>query len=323
METEENMMYSFREITLEDKSLFDSYLRKYPLRISELNFTNLFMWRHYYKYRFDVIEELLCIVVTGGSGAPYAFFPVGVFSGAAMNNRGLKGVASGSAINRIILKLKDYFDSNGWKLLFGRVPHNKLEYFQQGRQFKANVALDRGNSDYVYLSSDLISLEGKRFDGKRNHINKFKRMYEYEYLPLTEDLIRDCMIVEDKWCAARRCQEYLGLLNEKQAIMEALSNFGKLDYTGGVIKVDGMVEAFTIGEKTSDDMAVIHIEKADVSIEGLYTVINQQFCENAWPDITYINREQDLGEPGIRKAKESYNPVMMIDKYTVELRVES
>jgi hypothetical protein len=163
-------------------------------------------------------------------------------------------------------------------------------------------------------------LKGKKYDGKRNHINKFKKLYEYEYIPLKEEHLDECCRITEAWCSERSCDEHKGLYCEKLANFELIKNFRALGCKGALIKVNGRFEAFTIGEMLNSDTAVIHIEKANGSINGLYTYINQQFCLNQWHDAKYINREQDLGSEGLRKAKLSYKPVNFIDKYSIQCK---
>jgi hypothetical protein len=115
----------------------------------------------------------------------------------------------------------------------------------------------------------------------------------------------------------RECVENPALLSEDYAIHEALELFGELDYKGGAIVIDSKVEAFSIGEPLNEETAVIHFEKANPDIPGLYAAINNLFCRHAWSEMTYINREQDLGIPGLRKAKRSYNPHHMSNKYVI------
>jgi hypothetical protein len=178
---------------------------------------------------------------------------------------------------------------------------------------------DRDHSDYIYLTEDLIKLQGRKYHRKRNHIKQFKERYSYQYLALTPEWVSECLRLETEWCDLRHCEAIPGLANESIAIKEALGNFGQLRIKGGVILIDGRVEAFTLGEPLNRETAVIHIEKANPAFEGLYPLINQAFLEHEWPEYLYVNREQDLGEEGLRKAKESYFPHQMINKYTITL----
>lgn len=296
----------FSEICIKDKALFDRYLNKYNPQVSELTFTNLFMWRSYYKFRYSEIGNYLCIISVPDNGEPYAFIPVGD------RNEG--------GFGETVHALKEYFAGKGWALKFKKVPEEALALFKCVADLNPEISFDRDNSDYVYLTEDLINLKGKKFDGKRNHINKFRKSYEYRYVPITEELIDECSRIMIEWCEARNCDCQQGDYCERFANLELLNNYNILGCKGALIKVDERYEAFTVGEMLNGDTAVIHIEKASFSINGLYTFINQQFCENEWAHTTYINREQDLGQEGLRKAKLSYNPVKLIGKYTVTMR---
>lgn len=298
-------MLDFAEITIDDKELFDRYLKIDNPQASDVSFTNLFMWRNYYKFRYIEVQDLLCIVSVPDDSQPFALAPIGAISE--------------DKLAEVIALLKEYFNVKGWKLVFRKVEESKVDYFRRFTSSEENIILDRDNCDYVYLSTDLVHLKGKKFDGKRNHINKFKKLYEYEYVSIGEEHFDHCSRIMDKWCEERDCDDHKGFYCEKLANIELLSNFSKLGCKGALIKVDGVYEGFTVGEILNNDTAVIHIEKANSHINGLYTLINQQFCENEWQNVTFINREQDLGIEGLRKAKLSYNPVKLINKYTISL----
>lgn len=297
-------MLDFKDITIEDKALFDNYLKPFNPQASELTFTNFFMWRFYYRFKFTQTHGLLCIISDPKEGIPYAISPIGEVIGDNLKNA--------------VSELKEYFDSVNWELQFKKVTENQLEFFKTIVS-DDKIIEDIDNFDYVYKSEDLIKLHGKKYDGKRNHINKFKKLYEFEYVQLTEETIPDCYKIMEDWCREKGCKAQSELYNEKLATFEFLNNFNKLDCKGALIKIDGKFSAFSVGEVLNSDTAVIHIEKAYSMINGLYTYINQQFCEHEWQDRTFVNREQDLGIEGLRKAKLSYNPAKMIKKYTIHL----
>ena len=179
------------------------------------------------------------------------------------------------------------------------------------------VELDIDNSDYVYSARDLIRLSGRKYHRKKNHLNRFLREYRFEYRNLDMELVECFLDMQEKWCQMKECVEKPELLSEDFAIHRALTYFEELDFKGGAIQIDSRIEAFSLGEPLNDSTAVIHIEKANPEIPGLYTAINQFFCSNACSGMEYINREQDLGLEGLRKAKESYYPHHMVKKYTI------
>lgn len=293
----------FTEITLKDKPLFDRYLKLYNPQISELTFSNLFAWRKYYRFKYAEINGLLCIIAMPYGSEPYALMPVGNL------NREMFEMAFG--------ELNGYFKQIGRRPVYKKITKDQLDYFNSHVNSAGDIVYDRNNSDYLYSTEDLIHLKGKKFDGKRNHINKFKSKYEFSYIPLDCSLIDECCRIMEEWCRVKNCDCQEGDYCERQANMELLNNFRMLECKGALIKVNGIYEAFTVGEMLNSNTAVIHIEKANTVVAGLYTLINQQFCEKEWEDTLYVNREQDLGLEGMRKAKLSYNPVKLMEKYTV------
>jgi len=297
------MAYNFREITIDDKNIFCNYLRDSDTKVSEMTFTNFFMWRNAYGFKFSQISVMLSVISVPSEGQPFAFAPIG-----KLND---------DDFCSFVEQIRNYFKQNNWKLLFKRVPVGILEYFTRLFPNEVEVITNRDDSDYIYSANDLIGLKGKRFDGKRNHINKFKKLYEYSYEKIDLTHIDDCKKIMDEWCNQRRCDFHGHDYCENKANNELLDNYSLLNCQGAMIKVNGKYEAFTIGEMLNENTAVIHIEKANNKIDGLYTFINQQFCENEWGDVEFINREQDLGIEGIRKAKLSYHPVNIVDKYSI------
>jgi hypothetical protein len=177
--------------------------------------------------------------------------------------------------------------------------------------------LDRSQCDYVYLVQDLVELKGRKYHRKRNHIKQFQEKYSYRYIPLTPEWVPQCLQLEAEWCDLRHCEASPGLRNESLAVKEGFTHFEKLGVKGGAILINEKVEAFTLGDPLNPETVVIHIEKANPAYEGLYPTINQAFLEHQWSGYAYANREQDLGEEGLRKAKESYFPHHMVNKYSI------
>lgn len=298
-------MLKLSEISICDKKTFDGFFKQADLDVSELNFTNFFMWRDYYKIRFRILNDFLCIISFMEPEEPFCFFPVGDYS----NVEGLKCT---------IMILRDYFSEMGWSFKFKRVSPEQLAAMQSaGLEFSSSE--DRDNFDYVYTVKSLSTLAGKKLDGKRNHINKFKKLYTFEYKEIDASNLDACREILEKWCIQRDYTQSQSLIAERKANFDLLDNYDKLKLKGAIIFVDGVPEAFTVGEQLNSRTAVIHIEKANGEIQGLYPLVNQQFVANQWSELEFVNREQDLGLEGLRKAKLSYNPAMLVEKYTVEL----
>ena len=290
----------FKDLSLEDKPLFDLNFTQYPPVIFEFTFTNLFIWRHAYLIKICRLENFLCLLGEK-EDHPFFFPPIG----------------EGDVVKCYRLLLQ-YLKEKGDPPKIDRVPEevvNRVDWKAEGFR----VEFDRDQSDYIYLTEDLIKLEGRKYHRKRNHIKQFKEKYSHRYTLLTTDYISECLQLETEWCDLRHCEIIPGLLSESIAIKEAFDHFEKLGVRGGAILINEKVEAFTLGEPLNRDTVVIHIEKANPAFEGLYPMINQAFLENQWSRHTFVNREQDLGEEGLRKAKESYFPHHLINKYTLTL----
>ena len=288
----------FKELAFEDKPLFDALFATFPPAISEFTFTNLFMWHHAYTIKLSHLEGFLCLFADREED-PF-FFPV---------------IGAGNMVE-CYRALRQFLEQKGSPLKIARVPENTVDSMDWNAEGMV-ATLDRGQSDYVYLVADLINLSGRKYHRKRNHVKQFKDKYPYEYVPLTPEWVPECLRLETEWCDLRHCEVYPGLANESVAIKEALTHFEALGIRGGGILIDGKVQAFTLGERLNPETVVIHIEKANPAYEGLYTMINQAFLEKEWTGYSYVNREQDLDEEGLRKAKESYFPHHLVNKYTI------
>lgn len=180
------------------------------------------------------------------------------------------------------------------------------------------IEYNRDLADYVYESEKLATLSGKKLHGKRNHINKFKLEHEdWSYETLTEENLEECFEMALKWRNDNGCEEDEEKNAEMCVTMNSLRLFKELELTGGILKVDGEIAAFTIGEPICDDTFVVHIEKAFADIQGAYPMINQQFVSHECQNYQYINREEDTGAEGLRKAKLSYRPVFLVEKGVV------
>jgi hypothetical protein len=208
----------------------------------------------------------------------------------------------------------EYAQAAGFEPAIERVPEPMaMDLAQAG--FK--VEEDRANWDYVYRVSDLALLEGRHYDGKRNFIRQVLASHQCEYRKITADNVSACLALETSWCNLRHCELDPGLEAEQRAIAVCFENWERFSLIGGAIVVDGMIQAFAIGERLNPSTAVVHFEKANPELRGMYQLINQWFCQNELSEFAYVNREQDLGIEGLRKAKESYHPHHMVRKFTI------
>ena len=185
---------------------------------------------------------------------------------------------------------------------------------------------ERAYFDYIYLRESLVELKGKKLHGKRNHVNKFKALHgdNWSYETITEDNLEECFQMALKWRNLNGCEDDEEKNSEMCVTLNSLRLYKELNLIGGLLRVGDEIVAFTIGEAVNDDTFVVHIEKAYADIEGAYTMINQQFVEHEIAGkYKYTNREDDVGEEGLRKAKLSYKPVFMVEKGVVTLKEDS
>ncbi len=179
--------------------------------------------------------------------------------------------------------------------------------------------LDRNNWDYIYLASDLAKLEGSKYSSRRKEINKFRREYEHRYQLMTQKEVIQCLQLHEEWCHLKKCAELNHLTEEKCAIYQCLVNFSELDICGGVVYVDDKLSGFTIGEQMYDNTAIVHFEKADNKLSGISQYINMKYVSGFPEGVKYVNREQDLGDPGLKQAKMRYHPHHFVEKYVLRM----
>ena len=175
------------------------------------------------------------------------------------------------------------------------------------------------SKDYVYSTAELADLPGEKFHDKKNLVNQFNKRHIHEYRSLDKGLISQCLDLEEEWCKLRNCLEDISTAAENTCIYELLTHFDELKLFGGAIIVDGKIQAFTILQKMNADTAVTHIEKANTEFKGIYQAINNYAAIKELKAYAFVNREEDLGHAGLRKAKLSYNPVRLEEKYHIEL----
>ncbi len=295
---------NFQEITLTQKPLFDKYFGQRRYENAHLNFTNLFMWRNIYSIKWA--EQHDCLLIKAEyDGQQYMLQPFG----------------PDEAVATVLEALSSFFARQNLPFVIRGVEKFMVDLIEAWRPGQFNFTGDRDNFDYVYHSKDLIELKGRKYHSKKNHINSFLRTYSnYQYEQLTPEWVPHCIENQLEWCRKKGCDDDPTLRGESNAIIEVLTHWTELNLQGGLITIGGKVEGFTFGEQLNADMAVIHVEKANPDIRGVYPVINQKFCENAWQHLEYVNREEDMGIEGLRKAKESYYPAKMIEKYIVTLK---
>ena len=277
-------MLAIKEITLDLRPRYRELTQ--GNEVSYYSFTNLFMSRDCTYYRYVEIEGGICVLCLPPHKGPMCMFPLGVDN-----------------LGKAFEALRAEFP--GLECIpMTRAMTERVEKECPGLMEFSEV---RDSFDYVYETEKMIRLQGKPYHSKRNFISRFVSRYDYEYIPLDQSNVEFCLPMMEQWFAEH--PGYISpMFNERQAMMELIHNFDRLELKGAAIRVEGAVRAFSFGEYLQPKMAHILIEKADTTYPGLYPMINREFLEHAWADTEFVNREEDMGLEGLRKAKLSYHP---------------
>ncbi len=296
-------MIDFRPITLADKATIESYTLRSEVRNCDLSFANMFCWQRSYDSSWAEVDGFLVIRfrIDGGDKLGY-MQPIG--------RDGSLGFA------RIIPELARDAHFCGDRLRVIGVTREGGESLQSEYSSAFALYSDPNFEDYIYERESLRTLTGKRLQPKRNHINQFERRYpDYEYRPLTSEYFAEALALDCRWRKSHGdpCSD---TIPERNAMLRAFDHFEELGLRGGALFVEGRMIAFTYGSQINHDTFCTHVEKGEAEYMGCYAVINKLFAESLPEGFRYINREEDLGIEGLRRAKASYYPSIMQEKYT-------
>ncbi len=297
---QETKTLQFEPVRLEMRELVHRYIKPLQVENSEYTFPSLLMWGQGGYIHIAQEMDVLYILYTFPHLAPFMLAPLPL---------------DPADYPRAIARAAAHLRGMGYAPSFRGIAQAWAPYFEAAGYI---LEEDRDNFDYVYNMEDLRTLTGKRYHGKRNHINQFLSQYTYTYEPVTPALVPECMEVYEKWLEGRDL-EVFGVQGERVALEIGFAHMQELELVGGAIRMDGKLRAFSLGERISQNMAVIYFEKADADVPGLYPLINREFVAHAWTDVRYINREEDMGLEGLRRAKLSYYPAYLLKKYRARL----
>ncbi len=311
------MEIEFRKVTLADRDLIQGYYDRYQSRSCERCFVNVYLWAGFENITFAEIEGTLVIASVYG-GKTFFAWPAGKKENIAAALRALEDYAE----NVLGEDLRLYHLTPAFFEI--------LDELQPGRW---DIVYSRNRADYVYDREKLANLTGKKYHGKRNHINRFVEEHpDWRYEPLSAENAADAREVaviwrrenlcgvEDRFGCESAAADNSGKKEELCVCLNEIRLFDELALTGGILYAGDRPVAFTIGEKLSDDTFVVHIEKALADVQGAYPMINREFIRHECGDYTYINREDDAGEPGLRRAKMSYKPAFLEEKGVAVLK---
>lgn len=299
-------MLPFRPINISDKKACDEIIKPLNSLLCAHCFVDLFIWKGAYDTQICIKDGFVLLKQRLGDETIYTF-PLG------------KGDTK-KAIEDLIQDAED----RGVEFNLAAINKEQKEELEKILPDSFEFVVRRDSQDYIYTSESLMTLSGKKLHSKRNFINRFKSENEgnWEYEDITKENIHEVFEYHLSWCALNKDNEDDDFFNETCAISLALKNMEKLELKGGLLRLNGKVIAFTLGSRANEEMFIVHIEKADYTVSGSYQMINNQFALHNFEGIKYIDREEDLGLEGLRKAKLSYNPIMLSDNYSAVIKLE-
>ena len=293
----------FQSIDISAKETIKSFFNAQHVEASDMLFGNLYIWHFSREIKYAIIDDCLVVLTKfPNESYPFIFYPLGC------GNR--KGA---------ITKMQEYFLDNQMPFSLRSLEPYQSAELENLFSNAFEIAPNRDRFDYIYNAKDLIALNGRALHKKKNHLNRFFNLYPnftYERV----DLHNAMEVLEAYSAWFEMGEKTQGLQNEMLGIEASLRNFAQLDMRGGIIRIDGKIAAFSLGEQINEDSVVIHIEKGNTFYAGIYQAINQQFLKNEWAHLRFVNREEDLGIEGLRKAKMTYKPARFVEKSTAILK---
>lgn len=292
----------FKKLSLEDKNYIDKYISPYKFLSCEYSFTSLYIWKDACDIQYAIYKQALIIKKKDFDGNYHFMQPLGYAK---------------EDLEEIIAELKAYRQETGMKYLFKDLEESFIEEFNVLLNMKNEFCIkeDRDNFDYLYEAKKLMTLSGKKLHSKKNHYNAFVKNYNYEVVEIVDEtVIKDVKIAAQKWYDETN-EKDIKLYYELESIKGIISNMKLLKLNGLAVYVDGKVAAFSIGESLNEKLAIIHIEKGDKNINGVYSFIAKTLIDKCFSNAEIINREQDLGIEGLRKSKMSYYPLKLEKKF--------
>jgi len=308
----------FRALELKDRDRLLPYFWQLQPETSDRCFTNLFIWQEFYNIQLSQFKGNICLF-SGTNATPekeFFFPPLGQ-----------------SNVLEALDACFDFMLSRNIKPIIRRAPE-KFVHAHLSSQNRYVAKEDFNISDYIYRAEDMINLRGRRYHGQRNFIKRFKQNYPNHSTEfLNRENVSECIRFNSEWLENKLLAlsqkldihsdpppvGIVFLKAEAETARKVLLNYEELDVTGLAVRINGGIRAFTVGEKLNNRTALIHIEKADHTYLGLSQFLTQTFCEQAWVDCEYINRMEDLGIEGLRRAKLALGPHHMAKKYNIFL----
>lgn len=290
----------------------EEFLHGYDYKTSGLSFSAMYMWRNINQFSWEILGDYMCVTgvshleLEQGIELPFLFPPLT-----------RTGQYEPQKLRETIYAAKKIFEDQGYPFSIRLLPLQMIDIIKEACPGELRYLEDRPNYDYVYRTQDLIELKGREYHAKKNHLNYFQNNYTYRYVPLTSDMTEEAMVFIDEFNQRKDVPEHemLMLKMEEEAMEDVFRNLEEVGYLAGAILIDDKIEALSIGGNLNRNTVTVHVEKANINFRGLYQAINNEFCRNVASTVKYINREEDMGIPNLRKAKLSYRPVKLLEKH--------
>ena len=279
---------NFSQVTLENIALIDRHLKLYPQVHSDNTVINMLCWNHYANYHYTIQNDSL-IIMTIVNGERTFRPPIGVKD------------------DVLLFDLLSLAYKEGGEIPFQMLDEGSRNWFSDNYP-EIPIYQDRDFADYVYNSTDLAKLPGKKYLTIRGQINKFKRTTEYKVEPITTNTLDAIKVFLERWCEWKHCDDIPILGYEKDAVIFAVNHFDELNCKGLFIRTEEGIGAIAIWGDLNPDTIVVHFEKALPGYDGIYKVINMKTAKTVQSHYRFINRESDMGEAGLREAKIRYHP---------------
>ena len=317
-------MLEFTAVKLTDKKLIQCYLSNIMPYFTEHSFTTLYAWQKSHNFEFAVNDDVLFIKTTYNNITSFMPPVVKTDERPKAAEPWLPRAYSEQYLTKYKIALEQiiaYCEQNQLPCILSEVGESDLPIIQGLLPDFFTVEEDRDNANYIYRVEDLSKLSGKGYHAKRNHLNALKRNHpDFQFMPLSAELIPQCRELINIWLEENKDGVISTIHQEEIALHRLFASFDELELKGACIMLNGKMQAFAIGEKISDEMCAILIEKADITHRGLYAAINQMFLLESWQDYTYVNRAEDMGLPGLRKTKMDYLPYHLAMKYILKAK---
>lgn len=293
-------MLEFKPVTLSDKPWVDEIVMKENCPSADFNFGNMFIWDNEYHQQICRFGDRMITLLPYGELTAFAF-PIG-----------------GGELRPAISAMREYAEANSLPFILLGITEKHREQLECEFPGKFAFTEDETWADYIYSAEKLATFSGRALHSKKNHCNHFEAEYSWDFVPLTRELIPGCIKMLEDWTAdnAERLDESIHFEND--AILRAFENYEALGLEGGVLRIEGKIVGFSLGEMCSRDTFNVHFEKADISINGAYTMVCRELTRMMMAkhgSLRYVNREDDMGLESLRKSKLSYKPEYLLKKY--------